>query len=101
MEVKTQRDVDLAGLSAVTPSAMSAMFMNVTLVDSHDARYLQVFPTGLSTPGASSSVNVTGPGQIRPNAVITSHNAGQVSVFHHAGVHFTFDAAGYFTTAAT
>jgi hypothetical protein len=46
-------------------------------------------------------VSVTGPGQIRPNAVITGHNAGQVTVFDHAGGHFIFDAAGYFTTAAT
>jgi hypothetical protein len=101
LPIKTQRDIDLAGLAGVGPAAMSAMFMNVTLVDSLDAGYLQVFPTGLSTPGASSSVNVTGPGQIRPNAVITGHNAGQVSVFSHAGGHFIFDAAGYFTTAQT
>jgi hypothetical protein len=46
-------------------------------------------------------VNVTGPGQIRPNAAITGHNAGQVTVFDHAGGHFIFDAAGYFTTAPT
>jgi len=94
-----QSDVDLAGLSGVSPSAMSGMFLNVTLVDSVDAGYLQVFPKGLSTPGASSSVNVTGPHQIRPNAVITGHNAGQVTVFDHAGGDFIFDAAGYFTAA--
>jgi len=101
LQVKTQRDIDLAGLAGIGPSAMSAMFMNVTLVDSIDAGYLQVFPTGLSTPGASSSVNVTGPGQIRPNAVITGHNSGMVSVFDHAGGNFIFDAAGYFTTGST
>jgi hypothetical protein len=101
LPIQGQRDVDLAALLGVAPSAMAAAFMNVTLVDSLQAGYLQVFPTGLSTPGASSSVNVTAAGQIRPTAVITAHNGGKVSVFDHAGGHFIFDAAGYFTTGAS
>ena len=98
LPIQGQRDVGLAALLGVSPGAMAAAFVNVTLVDSLQAGYLQVFPTGLSTPGATSSVNVTDAGQIRPTAVITAHNGGQVSVFDHAGGHFIFDAAGYFST---
>ncbi len=101
LPIQGQRDVALAALLGVDPGAVGAAFMNVTLVDSLQAGYLQVFPTGRSTPGASSSVNVTAAGQIRPTAVITAHNGGQVTVFDHAGGHFIFDAAGYFTSGAT
>ena len=59
--------------------------------------YLQVFPADLSTAGASSNVNVNGPGRTRPNAVISALNGGRVDVYLHSGGDFIIDAAGYFT----
>ena len=100
LPAKASRDFDVALMAGIHPGAMSAMFINATIVDSLDAGYMQLFPTGLSTPGASSSVNVTGPNQVRPNAVISGLNSGWMSMYLHAGGHFIFDAAGYFTTAS-
>jgi hypothetical protein len=62
--------VNVASLASLPAGSVSAMFMNAT-TGSLEAGYLQVFPTGKSTPGASSNVNVGGPGPIRANAVIT------------------------------
>ena len=101
LPVQTLRDMNVAELAGIDQSAMSAMFMNATIAGSLSAGYLQAFPAGLSSPGASSNVNVTAAGQIRPNAVITGVNAGQVSVFLHSGGHFILDAAGYFTSGTT
>jgi hypothetical protein len=98
LPVQTLRDVDVAALSGLDASVMSGMFMNATIVDSLDAGYIQVYPAGLSTPGASSNGNVTAPNRIRGNAVISGVNGGRVSVFLHSGGHFIIDAAGYFTS---
>jgi hypothetical protein len=97
----TLRDVNAANLAGLDSSLMSAMVMNATIVDSAAAGFLQVYATGTSSPGASSTTNVMGAGQFRPNAVITGLTNGNVSVYTSAGGHFILDAAGYFTSGAT
>ncbi|MFZ9043016.1 MAG: hypothetical protein ACO225_15210, partial [Ilumatobacteraceae bacterium] len=97
----TLRTVDVASLAGLTAGEVGAMFMNATLTDSLGAGYLQIYPTGRSTPGASSNVNVTGPDQIRPNAAITGVASGDITVHLQAGGNFILDAAGYFLAAGT
>jgi hypothetical protein len=95
--VQSTLDFDVASAAAIDPNVMRAVFVNATIVDSLDAGYLQIFPVAQSTAGASSNVNVSAPGQTRPNAVITGVSAGSVTLFLHSGGHFIIDAAGYFT----
>jgi hypothetical protein len=90
------RNIDVASRAGLNPADVGAMFINSTLTDSLSAGYLQIYPTGTSTPGASSTVNVTGPNQIRPNAVISGVASGHVTVYLQAGGNFILDAAGYF-----
>jgi hypothetical protein len=95
------RTIDVAARAGLDAADVGAMFINATLTDSLTAGYLQIYPTGKSTPGASSTVNVTGPNQIRPNAVITGVENGRVNAYLHAGGNFILDAAGYFLSGAT
>lgn len=94
------RNENVAALAGLKADDVGAMFMNATLTDSLSAGFLQVYPTGQSTPGASSTINVTGPGQTRPNAVITGVASGSATVYLHAGGNFILDAAGYFVADA-
>jgi hypothetical protein len=95
------RNVNVASRAGLSASDIGAMFINATLTDSLSAGYLQIYPTGKSTPGASSTVNVTGPNQIRPNAAISGVASGNVTVYLQAGGNFILDAAGYFISGST
>jgi hypothetical protein len=97
----SMHEIDLAATASIDRSLTGAMFLNATIVDSADAGYMQIFPAGLSTAGATSNVNVSAPRSTRPNAVITAVNAGRVNVFLHSGGDFILDAAGYFTVAGS
>jgi len=88
---KTIQIQDVASLD------VAAMFLNVTLVNSLGPGFLQVFPTGEGTPGASSTVNVSVAGATRANAAISGLANGQVSIYDFAGGDYILDAAGYFT----
>jgi hypothetical protein len=101
LPVQAIQDVDVATPAGVDPTVMSAMFLNATIAGSAAPGFMQVYPTGNSTPGASSTVNVMGPGQIRANAAISGVSAGSVTVYLHSGGQFVLDAAGYFSSSST
>ena len=84
-------------MSAPTSATVGAMFLNVTLDQAIESAYIQVFPTGLGTPGASSTVNVDYAGATRPNAAISGLANGNITVFNRAGARYILDASGYFT----
>lgn len=92
---------NLASLAGLNRDQVAAVFVNATIVESAQPGYLQLYPTGRSTPGASSNVNVTTPGATRPNATITALDDGRVSVHHDAGGHYLIDLAGWFLAAET
>jgi hypothetical protein len=92
-----QANHNLAALAGLNTAAVGAMFLNVTLDQAILRGYLQVFPAGLGTPGASSTVNVDFAGGTRANASISGLNNGSITVFNHAGGRYILDASGYFT----
>lgn len=75
-----------------------AVATNITITDATDVGFVQVYPTGLATPGASSNLNAEVVGQTLPNAVYTGvDSAGRFSIYTQRGGHLLADVAGYFT----
>lgn len=90
-------NVNIAAAAGLPANNAAAVFLNATVDQSQRGGYLQLYPTGAGTPGASSNVNVAGAGQTRPNAAVSGLSDGQVTVYHYAGGHYILDLAGYFT----
>jgi hypothetical protein len=89
----------VAGADGV-PANATAVVLNATITQSVKAGYVQLFPTGEGTPGASSNLNVPGPGVTIANLVIVPVGAnGRVTFFNHAGGHLLADLFGYFVGA--
>lgn len=85
------------GKGGVPTSGVSAVLYNATVTQTAGGGYLQVFPTGQGTPGASSNLNFTS-GQTIPNAVITATGLqGRTTVFASQSTHLILDVAGYYT----
>ncbi len=86
------------GAAGLPLTGMSAIFLNVTATQTTGPGYLQVFPTGQGTAGASSNVNYTGVGQTVATAAIGGvGNVGSLSVYTPTRTHVIVDVAGYFT----
>lgn len=90
--------LDPAGKAGVPATGAAGLFANVTATSTTGPGYLQVFPTGQGTPGASSSVNFTGPGQTIATANIASLGVGgQLTIYTPTRTHVIVDVFGYFT----
>ena len=88
---------------AVTPSLpavpITAVALNVTLVGPRQPGYVQVYPYMKALNGATSTLNVSTAGGVRPNFVIVPVGQdGKVSVYMPTGGDLIVDIMGYFTT---
>jgi hypothetical protein len=93
-------DVDVVGRAGI-PAEATSIALNVTAVDASWG-YVQVFPTGIGTIGASSNLNIERPGQIVANlAVVPIGDGGKVTIYTQGPAHFAVDALGYFVPATT
>ncbi len=91
----------IAGLSGVPANAL-AVALNVTATETASAGFVQVFPTGRTTAGSSSSLNAEIANQTIPNAVIVQvGDGGSISFYTQNGGHVVADVAGYFVEATT
>lgn len=82
------------------PGAPTAVVLNVTVTEATNAGFVQAYPTGVGEPGASSNLNVPGPGATIANTVIVPVGPGfSVSFLMDAGGHLLVDAFGYFETS--
>jgi len=86
---------------AVVPAAASAVVVNVTATRSQAGGWLQVFPTGRATVGATSTLNLDFAGQTIPNASFAPlGEGGQLSVHTTFTTDVLIDVFGYFLPAA-
>ena len=92
--------IPVLGRNGIPSSGVSAVSMNVTVVNPSRAGYLSVYPTGTNIPN-SSNLNFAA-GQTIPNAVISKIGAdGSISIFNPAGnVNIIVDINGWFPTGA-
>ncbi|MEM9515353.1 MAG: hypothetical protein AAGA42_10910 [Actinomycetota bacterium] len=88
-------EVQVLGRAGVPDEAV-AIAMNVTGADATDRGFVTAWPTGINRP-LSSNINLTAPGQVRPNLVMVPIGEnGTVSFFSQRGAHLLADVAGYF-----
>lgn len=87
--------VQIPGRGAV-PAGVSAVALNVTLVEPTSGTFLTVWPSGAPRPLASNLNGV--PGSVVPNMVIAKVGAdGKVNIFNSSGSsHVVVDVLGYF-----
>jgi hypothetical protein len=89
-------DVPIAASGVIPPTATS-IAVNVTSTDALTPFYVQALPTLGGAIGGFSTINVAGPGQIRPNFAIVPIGQGSISIFIPTGGNIIVDAMGYFT----
>lgn len=90
------------GAAGLPTTGMGAVFLNLTATQTAGAGFLQVFPSGLGVPGASSSVNFTGAGQTVASAAVGGLGSEVTfSVYTPTSTHVVIDVAGYFTDGTT
>ena len=88
----------LTGVRGVPNSGVSAVLLNVTVVQPTAATYVTVYPSGGDRPLASNLNAVAG--QIVPNMVLGRLGPdGSVAIYNNGGLtHLVADVTGYFTT---
>lgn len=88
------------GRGGIPAGGVSAVVLNVTITQTSAAGFVQVFPTGLSTPGAFSNINHTGAGQTIAGLVTAPLGVdGTVTIYTEGGGHLVADAFGYYTAS--
>lgn len=87
--------VQVGGRAGV-PSGAGAVVLNVTATNSPGPGYVTVWPYGDPRP-ATSSLNLTGPGEVVPNLVVVPlGDGGKVSFFTEGELDLLADVNGYF-----
>lgn len=95
-----QLRLQMLGRGGVPTSGVSAVVLNVTSTQTSGAGYVQVFPTGQSTPGAFSNINHTGVGQTIAGLVTAPvGDGGTVTLYSEGGGHLLTDVFGYYTVS--
>ena len=84
-----------AGVPAPPPSAVAG---NLTATDTTASGYVQLIPTGSSTPiGSTSTLNINGTDRIVAAANIVSVANGAITAHNQSATHLIYDVTGYFT----
>lgn len=79
----------------------TTLALNVALVNAVSPGFLQVYPTGLAAPGATSNINVATVGGIRANFVLVATGVqGQISFYSSGGGHIIADFVGMFSASS-
>ncbi|MFC7489439.1 MULTISPECIES: HNH endonuclease family protein [unclassified Knoellia] len=87
-----------AGKGGIPTTGAAAIALNLTATQATGVGYLQVYPTGQGTPGASSNVNTERAGQTIANAAMAKlGTGGTATVYVSRSTHVFGDVAGYFT----
>ncbi len=96
----TMRQVQVAGMGGLPPSAITAVVMNVTVTNGSAASFLTIYPSSTTQPD-TSFLN-WGPDQVKPNLVqVDVGPDGRIDVVNQRGtVDVIMDVSGYFTIPA-
>jgi len=90
--------LQVAGVGGVPDAGATAVVLNLTITEAVTVGYVQAFPAGLATLGASSNMNVDYPGQTVAALVTVPIGAdGHVSFYDVPGGHLIADVFGYYS----
>ena len=92
--------LQVTGAGGVPATGVTAVILNVTLTAASGPGFVQVYPTGQGTEGASSNLNVQSVGQTVPVLVTAPvGDGGRVTLYAHGGGHLLADVSGYFASS--
>ncbi len=83
-------------LDDLTGGPVSAVAANVTVTDTEDAGYVEVYPAGTSRP-ATSTLNYDRPGRTVANLAMTGVSERGITVFALDATELVVDVTGWFT----
>ena len=70
---------------------------NLTATDTTASGYVQLIPTGTSTPiGSTSTLNINGPNRIVAAANVLNGVTGSITVHNQSATHLVYDVTGLF-----
>ncbi len=93
--------IRVAGMLGI-PTGISAVVVNLTVVNTTGVGYVQAFPTGQAAIGSSSNLNVVAAGQILSSLVVVPvGDGGRISVYQQKRADLVIDVFGYFTPATS
>ena len=79
------------------PAGAKAVALNLTATNADGPGFVTAWTTGQAQP-ATSSVNLSSPGETAANAVVVAVDAGgQINLATQVGTHLVADVTGYFT----
>ena len=88
--------VKVVGVAAI-PEGASAVVGNLTVTEATAPGFVQAFPTGAGTPGASSNLNIERTGQTLANLVtVPIGGDGTITLYSQSGGHLLFDVTGFY-----
>jgi hypothetical protein len=89
--------IQVTGQAGLPTSGISAVVVNLTLVNTSGPGFAQALPAG-SAPGGSSNLNVLSAGQTMASmAVVPLGAGGRISVYEQRRADLIVDVLGYFT----
>ncbi len=90
----------VAGANRAAPAGATSVSLNVTVAETTDFGFLQVYPCGAANSTQISTINYV-PHDIRPNSVVVPVDAsGNVCFRSKRDTHAIFDFTGYFADDA-
>ena len=93
--------VAVTGVAGV-PVGATAAVINLTATQTGAPGYVQAFPTGAGTPGASSNLNVERADQTIANSAIVPIGAdGSITLHTQEAAHLLVDISGYYLPATS
>ena len=93
-------NLPVLGIAGVPGSGVSAVAINLASATTGMTGFVQALPTMSATAGATSSVNISTPGEARSNfAIVPVGVDGSISLFLQTGGNALVDVLGYFSVA--
>jgi hypothetical protein len=86
-----------AGRAGIPSDGVGAVVLNATVTQPDTGGWLQLYPTGQGSPGASSNLNYTPFQTVANAAVVNLGNNRQISMYTPVSTHLLADVFGYFT----
>ncbi len=91
-------NVEVAGVGGVPVSGISAVVLNITVVNPTVSSFLTVFPEGTIQP-AVSNLNFTAAETLANLVTVAVGSQGGITIYNHAGnANVLVDVEGYYTT---
>ena len=95
---QTATVVQVTGVEGVPITGVSAVSVNITLVDPSGPGFVQTAPAAQLIPGQSSTMNVVSAGQVIAASTLVPVDAnGRIAIYAEPSTHLIVDVNGWFT----